>query len=98
MTGGVSEPAGHSYGGDVALGAAIERPDHVRAVACWEAPMPWLPGWPADSAGGLASEIGEREGPEAAAEHFFRHLVGDHTWDQLPSRTQAPRWPTLSCG
>lgn len=89
--GGPAVVAGHSLGGDVALGAAAVRPDVVRAVACWEAPMPWLPQWPSDTSGGVATEAGLQQGPEAAAESFFRHLVGEDTWNGLPERTRAAR-------
>ena len=41
---------GHSWGGRVAIGAAIRRPDLVRSVAFWETAMLWFPGWPAKHA------------------------------------------------
>lgn len=79
---------GHSYGGDVALAAAQERPDVVRAVLAFEPPMPWLPEWPADSAGGSAVRAGD---PGAAAEAFLRRMLGDALWERLPERTRADR-------
>lgn len=81
---------GHSLGGDVALAAAVRRPDVVRAVACWEAPMPWMAFWPSGTAGGLAAEAAAA-GPAAAAEAFFRKVVGDDTWEQLPEHTKDER-------
>jgi pimeloyl-ACP methyl ester carboxylesterase len=36
---------GHSWGGNVALAAAIRRPDLVRSVGVWETAMPWAPWW-----------------------------------------------------
>jgi pimeloyl-ACP methyl ester carboxylesterase len=81
---------GHSYGGDVALLAAIERPDVVRSVAAFEPPMPWMPWWPSaeETAGGLASTAAS---PDEAAEAFMRRIVGDDVWERLPARTRADR-------
>ena len=42
---------GHSYGGDVALGAAAEAPDAVRAVGVYEPPLPWSDWWPRRASG-----------------------------------------------
>jgi pimeloyl-ACP methyl ester carboxylesterase len=79
---------GHSYGGDVALLAAIERPDLVAAVGAFEAPMPWAPWWPASSAGGAAMEAAS---PADAAEAFMRRVVGDRIWTRLPRATRDAR-------
>jgi pimeloyl-ACP methyl ester carboxylesterase len=81
---------GHSYGGDIALMAAIQRPDVVRAVGAFEPPTPWMPWWPQphETAGGLASSAAT---PEAAAEAFMRRVVGDAVWERLPERTKADR-------
>lgn len=80
---------GHSYGGDVALAASIERPDLVMSVLAFEAPTPWVPWWPSDSAGARA--VGRADSPADAAEAFIRRLVGDRTWDRLPDRTKSAR-------
>jgi pimeloyl-ACP methyl ester carboxylesterase len=80
---------GHSLGGVVALTFAARRPDLVRAVVAYEAPMPWLPSWPSNTAGGTALAEGDDEGD--AAEHFMRRIVGDDRWEQLPERTKAQR-------
>lgn len=80
--------AGHSYGADVALAAAVRRPDVVVAVVSYEAPMPWQPWWPGDTAGSVAVQ---EAGPEAAAEAFMRRMVGDERWERLPSRTKEAR-------
>lgn len=79
---------GHSFGGHVALAAGIARPDVVRAVAVWEAPLAWLDWWPSDSAGSVAVAAPT---PHAAAETFLRLLLGDDTWERLPPGTQAVR-------
>lgn len=44
---------GHSWGGRVAIGAAIRRPDLVRSLGIWETAMLWLPIWPAEHHGHL---------------------------------------------
>ena len=80
---------GHSYGGDVGLAASIERPDVIGSVLVFEAPTPWVPWWPADSAGARA--VAQADSPEDAAEAFIRRLVGDRTWERLPERTRAAR-------
>jgi pimeloyl-ACP methyl ester carboxylesterase len=67
---------GHSYGGVVALGAAIADPSLVQLAVLYEAPLPW---------------ILRREGmhtpltadPEHEAELFFRRLVSDAAWERL---------------
>jgi pimeloyl-ACP methyl ester carboxylesterase len=86
---------GHSYGGDVALLAAIERPDLIAAVGAFEAPMPWQPWWPAASAGSAAMAA---ESPEEAAEAFMVRVVGERIWSRLPRSTREARraeGPTL---
>jgi pimeloyl-ACP methyl ester carboxylesterase len=82
---------GHSLGGDVAILAALRRPDLVAAVGAYEPPMPWLPWWPRGSAGGDAARRGEGGDPEGAAEWFIRRVVGDAAWEQLPERTRVAR-------
>lgn len=84
--------AGHSYGGDLALAAAVRAPGVVRAVMAYEPPMPWLAWWPADGAPGDAVSIAATSaGPEAAAEAFMRGAIGDDRWESLPERTRAER-------
>lgn len=82
---------GHSLGGDVAVLAALRRPDLIGAVGAYEPPMPWLPWWPAGSAGGDARRRADEGDPEGAAEWFMRRMVGDATWEALPERTRGER-------
>ena len=81
--------AGHSYGGVVALGAAVSRPDLVRGVVAYEPPLAWLPEWPEGSAGEAALDSGGT--PEDAAEAFMRRLIGDAAWERLPEHTRVDR-------
>jgi pimeloyl-ACP methyl ester carboxylesterase len=83
------EPAtvvGHSLGGVVALAAAQRRPDLVRSVGAFEAPLVWRPLWP-DAPGGT----GDDDEPEAVAERFLRRILGDHVWERLPPAMQRDR-------
>ena len=75
---------GHSYGGDVALGAALARPGPIGAVAAYEPPLPWLDWWPRRAAA-------PHENPSAFAESFFRRLVGDGAWERLPDQARRDR-------
>jgi pimeloyl-ACP methyl ester carboxylesterase len=80
---------GHSIGGDFALAAACRRPELVRAVGAWEAPLAWLPWWPEQSAGTRAVAPGLE--PGTAAELFMRGVAGDQVWERLPEATKAIR-------
>ena len=75
---------GHSYGGDVALGAALAAPGAVCAVAAYEPPMPWLDWWPRRTRHA-------QEDPSRFAEDFFRRMVGDSGWDRLSEQARAER-------
>jgi pimeloyl-ACP methyl ester carboxylesterase len=91
---------GHSYGGDVALGASL-RPreaSSIRAVAAYEPPMPWLAVWPKQPValpdGTPSTPTTDSTSPDddaAAAERFFRRMVGDAAWDRLPDAGRAAR-------
>jgi pimeloyl-ACP methyl ester carboxylesterase len=77
---------GHSYGGDVALGAAIEAPRVIGAVGAYEPPLPWCEWWPRRTASSIADED-----PATFAEGFFRRVVGDAGWDRLTDQARADR-------
>jgi pimeloyl-ACP methyl ester carboxylesterase len=86
------EPAvlfGHSYGGDIALAAAMRHPELVRAAAVYEPPLSWLDWWPGSTAG--ADALATRGDPADAAERFMRRLVGDERWARLPPATRTAR-------
>lgn len=77
---------GHSYGGDVALGAALAAPDVIGAVGAYEPPLPWYDWWPRRSASSITDE-----GPATFAEGFFRRVVGDAGWERLSDQARADR-------
>lgn len=83
---------GHSYGGVVALAASVRSPELIRSVGAFEAPMPWLPEWPNDTAGGEALRAALRGGdPDAAVEAFLRRMLGDEAWEMMPKRAREDR-------
>ncbi|MHB1890281.1 MAG: alpha/beta fold hydrolase [Acidimicrobiales bacterium] len=77
---------GHSYGGDVAIGAAILDPAAVRAVVAYEPPLPWCEWWPQRSRAPL-----DGEDPTTFAEGFFKRMVGEAAWDRLTERDRDER-------
>lgn len=79
---------GHSFGGVVALAAAVRAPEQVVAVVAYEAPLTWRPWWPSGTAGEMAVQALD---PEAAAEAFMRRMIGDQRWADLPARVRADR-------
>jgi pimeloyl-ACP methyl ester carboxylesterase len=81
---------GHSLGGTIALGLAARGDERVAGLGAFECPVPSLDGSHA-SVGGGAVAVGEREGPAAAAEFFYRLMVGEGTWDRLRERDRASR-------
>ena len=86
IDGRLAAVVGHSYGGDVALGAAVAAPDTVRAVGAYEPPLAWMPWWPR-----RARSAVEGVDPAEYAEGFFRRMVGDGAWDRLPEHTRQAR-------
>ncbi|MGH9066143.1 MAG: alpha/beta fold hydrolase [Acidimicrobiales bacterium] len=84
--------AGHSYGGTLALTAAVRHPDLVQAVLAYEPPLPWLSWWPSSSAGGDAVGIATTAAdPAAGAEAFMRRAIGSARWERLPEQARADR-------
>jgi pimeloyl-ACP methyl ester carboxylesterase len=81
---------GHSFGGTVALGAALRRDpsNSVVSLAAYEPPLPWLELWTRD---GTRRRVPLRGDPDAEAERFFRRIVGDGAWDRLSPAAQAER-------
>ena len=97
---------GHSYGGDIALGAARRGGTGVGilAVAAYEPPMPWLGAWARSATSNRAMDRRAQQDPAngsvvsdpvsaaEAAERFFRRMVGDASWDRLSDTAKAERW------
>ncbi len=84
---------GHSYGGNVALGAALDaRGATIRALAAYEPPQPWLRrDAPTSGDGPASSRSWDGDEPGAAAERFFRRMVGDAAWERLSEEERADR-------
>lgn len=90
---------GHSYGGSVALMAALARPQRVRAVAVYEPTLFSLleqesPGHPAADGirdavadAGAAIDAGDHA---AAAEHFIDYWMGAGAWSRFPADRRPP--------
>ncbi len=83
---------GHSYGGNIALAAAQARPDLVRAVGVFEAPMPWTDWWPQTSGGySVVKQSRADDDPADISERFMRRMIGDERWERLPPTTRDSR-------
>lgn len=76
---------GHSYGGDVALGAAIDSPATIVGVGAYEPPLTWLDWWP------RRARTQADEDPARFAEGFFRRMVGDGAWDRSSESARRER-------
>ncbi len=90
---------GHSLGGTVALALAAREhseqapgrsADVLVALGVFESPAPWLDGSFA-SVGRGAIEVAKAQGDEAGAEHFYRLMIGEKTFDRLRDRDKAAR-------
>lgn len=78
---------GHSYGGNVALAAAVRLGDQVVGVSTYETPLSWLDWWPSGTAGAAAVAADASQ----AAEDFMVRLIGRNRWDALPESTKQQR-------
>lgn len=81
---------GHSLGGTIAAALAAAGDSCVVTLGAYESPFPLLDD-SFDQVGGGAVQIGRERGPEAAAEHFYRLMVGEHTWSRLRERDRVAR-------
>ncbi len=102
IDGRTSVVVGHSYGGDVALGAAVRGGvgSGIVSVVAYEPPMPWLGQWARGPRSAAAMQSGNRDqaehrsvpvDPAAEAERFFRRMIGDAAWDRLSESAKAER-------
>ena len=96
---------GHSYGGAVALIAALAHPKMVRALVLYEPTLFSLleeeaPGQ--DAANGIreaatdAAASIDADNPSAAAARFIDYWMGDGMWDKMPESRQAVVAATMS--
>ena len=75
---------GHSYGGVVALGAALADPNAIDLVVVFETPLPWVLERP-------GSRRPESDDAALEAERFFRRMVSDRSWERLHESERASR-------
>ena len=75
---------GHSFGGVVALGAAIASPSSARRVIAYESPLPWV--LQRESSRPVRSED-----PEYEAEVFFRRMVSNGAWERFSEQERQSR-------
>src|SRR5687768_6528429 len=85
---------GHSYGGGVAMVAAVMQPKRVRALALYE-PTLFVLAPPNDVAGirdaaGRAAEAVEAGDLDRAAQVFIDFWMGGKTWQHMPEARKAP--------
>lgn len=90
---------GHSYGAAVALIAALERPQRIRALALYEPTLFALldaEGPPPNDADGIRSAVAraaaalESGNQDAAAEFFIDYWMGAGAWRRMPESRRGP--------
>lgn len=74
---------GHSLGGLVVLEAAATEAGRFTSLGAFEAPMPWEAPAGGAGPGDAALAVARADGPPAAAEYFYRAMVGDAVWNRL---------------
>lgn len=79
---GAATVVGHSLGGTIALVLAGSDPRAVVGLGLFECPVPGRPGYRSDGAD-VALAAASEGGPAAAAETFYRLVVGAAVWDRL---------------
>ena len=77
---------GHSFGGVIALAAALEHPERISGVIAYEPPLPWM-------VEGLHPHRGVELDEDASeeAERFFRRIVSDAAWERLSEEERDDR-------
>jgi pimeloyl-ACP methyl ester carboxylesterase len=64
---------GHSFGGNVAIPAALRRPHLVLALGLWETTLLWHPEWPAVTADALRATIARVRSKDGGSSRQHRH-------------------------
>lgn len=87
---------GHSLGGLIVMeSAASGEParDALRfaSFGAFEAPMPWEESAGGARPGDAALAVARKDGPSAAAEYFYRAMVGDSVWNRLGDSARRDR-------
>jgi pimeloyl-ACP methyl ester carboxylesterase len=87
---------GHSLGGLIVMEAAAgaDPGSHAQRFAsfgAFEAPMPWEPSVDGNRPGDAALAVARTDGPSAAAEFFYRAMVGDPVWNRLGDSARRDR-------
>ena len=83
---------GHSFGGDVVVGAGLASPRAFDAIGAFEPPMPWLGFRREQSAGGRAQGWpAMSEDPAVEVEHFFSRMVSPDAWARMTDQGRADR-------
>jgi len=75
---------GHSFGGVITFAAALRRPESIRLVVSYEAPLPWVLPRPY-----LRQVLDDDPGVEA--ELFFRRVMSDAAWERLSESQRESR-------
>ncbi len=75
---------GHSFGGLVAMVAALRHPGLFRGALCYESPVPWITPRPHSSAPDPNDPAGE-------VERFFRRVVSAEAWERLSEQERQSR-------
>lgn len=84
---------GHSYGGVISMGAAVQEPGLAELVVTYESPIPWVL-----YREGSQPPIGDT--PAIEAENFFKRMTSEAAWDHLTIMEQESRQldgPALVC-
>lgn len=84
---------GHSFGGDVVVGAALAAPRAFDAIGAFEPPMPWL-GFrraPAGADGRARAWPPMSEDPAVEVEQFLSRMVSPGAWARLSDEARADR-------
>lgn len=89
---GVASPSsrvvavGHSLGGSIVIGAAIETPKRFGAIGAYEPPLPWF-GFARPGARPIAPDAD----PAAAVERFFSQMGTGTAWARMGARHRSDR-------